>query len=97
MICEKALKISFVFMSRLIGFVLSMELIGAKKRTPCGISFQAAFASGIMLVAGWGALISDRKLLQIVYGLHSCLLIAHIWIMDESPRWLWVRIGCLIV
>lgn len=66
-----------------------MELVGAKKRTACGISFQAAFAGGIMLVAGWGALISDRRLLQIIYGLHSCLLIAHIWIMDESPRWLW--------
>lgn len=66
-----------------------MELVGASKRTSCGVSFQAAFAFGIMLVAAWGALIPDRKILQIVYGLHSCLLIAHWWIMDESPRWLW--------
>lgn len=65
--------------------------MGPKRRTPCGISFQAAFASGIMLVALWGYLIQDRKLLQIIYGLHSCLLIAHIWIMDESPRWLWAQ------
>lgn len=66
-----------------------MELVGASKRTSCGVSFQAAFAFGIMLVAAWGSLIQDRKFLQIVYGLHGCLLIAHWWIMDESPRWLW--------
>ncbi|XP_013149680.1 PREDICTED: organic cation transporter protein-like, partial [Papilio polytes] len=33
----------------------------------------------------------DRQLLQIVYGLHGLLLIPHIWIMDESPRWLWAQ------
>lgn len=44
-----------------------------------------------MLVAGWGALIPDRFLLQIVYGLHSLLLVAHWWLMDESPRWLWTQ------
>lgn len=73
------------------GFVLTMELVGATKRTACGVSFQAAFAFGIMLVAGWGALIDNRQILQIIYGLHSLLLIPHIWIMDESPRWLWAQ------
>ena len=66
-----------------------MELVGPSKRTPCGIAFQAAFAGGIMLVAGWAALIKGRMLLQVVYGLHGLLLIAHWWVMDESPRWLW--------
>lgn len=73
------------------GFVLTMELVGTSKRTACGISFQAAFAGGIMLVAVWGAIIPDPKWLQVVYGLHSCLLIAHWWVMDESPRWLWMQ------
>ncbi|KPJ06783.1 Organic cation transporter protein [Papilio machaon] len=73
------------------GFVLTMEIVGANKRTACGVAFQCAFALGIMLVAGWGALIDDRQLLQIVYGLHGLLLIPHIWIMDESPRWLWAQ------
>lgn len=68
-----------------------MELVGPSKRTPCGITFQAVFAAGIMLVAGWGALIKDRQLLQIIYGLHGLLLFAHWWIMDESPRWLWTQ------
>lgn len=77
--------------SYITGFVLTMELVGASKRTACGVTFQAAFAGGIMLVAGWGAVIDNRVILQVVYGLHSLLLIPHIWIMDESPRWLWAQ------
>lgn len=77
--------------SYITGFVLTMELVGSSKRTPCGIAFQAAFAFGIMLVAGWGALIPDRFLLQIVYGLHGLLMFGHWWLMDESPRWLWTQ------
>lgn len=73
------------------GFVLTMELVGATKRTVCGIMFQLAFAVGFMLVAVWGAVIKDRMWLQIVYGLHSVLLIGHWWLMDESPRWLWAQ------
>jgi hypothetical protein len=77
--------------SYITGFVLTMELVGPSKRTPCGIAFQATFAGGIMLVAGWAALIKDRQLLQVIYGLHSLLLFAHWWLMDESPRWLWTQ------
>lgn len=77
--------------SYITGFVLTMELVGPNKRTICGVAFQAAFAGGIMLVAGWGALIKDRQLLQVVYGLHCLLLIGHWWWMDESPRWLWAQ------
>lgn len=72
-------------------FVLTMEIVGASKRTACGVAFQCAFAFGIMLVAGWGAIIDDRMILQVVYGLHGLLLVPHIWIMDESPRWLWAQ------
>lgn len=80
------------FHFKCIGFVLTMELVGASKRTSCGVSFQAAFAGGIMLVAAWGAIIPDRKWLQVIYGLHSCVLIVHWWVMDESPRWLWAQV-----
>ncbi|XP_034253284.1 organic cation transporter protein [Thrips palmi] len=71
------------------GFVLSMELVGASKRTACGITFQGFFAGGVMLVAFWGYLIRDRVVLQVVYGLHGLLLVGHWWLIDESPRWLW--------
>lgn len=73
------------------GFVLSMELVGPSKRTACGIAFQATFAVGVMLVAMWGAFIPDRQTLQAVYGLHALLLVPHWWVMDESPRWLWMQ------
>ena len=73
------------------GFVLTMELVGPSKRTICGILFQLTFATGFMLVAAWGAFIKDRMWLQIIYGLHSVLLVGHWWLMDESPRWLWAQ------
>ncbi|VEN51509.1 unnamed protein product [Callosobruchus maculatus] len=73
------------------GFVLTMELVGPSKRSICGIAFQAVFALGLMLVAGWGAIIKDIKLLQIIYGCHALLLCGHFWLMDESPRWLWAN------
>ncbi|KAJ9584030.1 hypothetical protein L9F63_021634, partial [Diploptera punctata] len=57
------------------GFVLSMEIVGASKRTVIGVTFQAFFATGVMLVAFWGFFIKDRVILQVVYGLHSLLLI----------------------
>lgn len=42
-------------------------------------------------IFSWGAIIPDRKWLQVIYGLHSCLLLVHYWVMDESPRWLWAQ------
>lgn len=63
-----------------------MELVGPSKRSICGVAFQAAFAFGIMLVAGWGAIIKDRQLLQVIYGCHALVLVFHFWLMDESPR-----------
>jgi len=75
--------------SYISGFVLTMELVGPSKRSVCGILFQTTFALGIMVVAFWGYMIRDIFVLQIVYGLHSLLLIPHFWLIDESPRWLW--------
>lgn len=69
-----------------------MELVGASKRTVSGLAFQASFAGGLLLVAFWGWLIPhDRVLLQVIYGLHSLLLIGHWWLIDESPSWLWAQ------
>lgn len=56
-----------------------MELVGPSKRSVCGILFQTTFASGIMAVAAWGYFIRDTFLLQIIYGLHSLILIPHFW------------------
>lgn len=73
------------------GFVLTMELVGSSRRTVCGVMFQLVFAAGFVLVAAWGIVLKDRMWLQIVYGLHSVILLGHWWLMDESPRWLWAH------
>ncbi|XP_044762229.1 organic cation transporter protein-like isoform X2 [Coccinella septempunctata] len=73
------------------GFVLTMELVGPNKRAAVGVGYQAVFACGIILVAFWGYIIKDRQFLQISYGMHALPLILHWWLLDESPRWLWVK------
>ncbi|VVC37302.1 Major facilitator superfamily domain,Major facilitator, sugar transporter-like [Cinara cedri] len=75
--------------SYISGFVLTMELVGPTKRSVCGILFQTIFASGIMAVSVWGYFIRNTFVLQIIYALHSLILIPHFWLIDESPRWLW--------
>ncbi|OXA41750.1 organic cation transporter protein [Folsomia candida] len=75
--------------SYVTGFVLSMELVGPSKRTLCGTAFSISFAVGVMVVAFWAWLIPNVELLQVVYGLHSLVLIGHWWLVDESIRWLW--------
>lgn len=77
--------------SYLAGFVLTMELVGASKRTICGVTFQIMFAMGIMLLAAWGYVIDSRFWLQITYALHAGILLPHWFLMDESPRWLWAQ------
>jgi hypothetical protein len=59
--------------------VSAMEIVGPSKRTVVGVAFQAFFAAGVMLVAFWGFLIKNQVWLQVVYGLHSLLLIGHWW------------------
>ena len=62
-----------------------------RHRTLAGFFFAVVFAAGIAVVAGWSYLIRDWSLLQIVYGLHSSILLIHWWLVDESPRWLFAQ------
>ncbi|XP_049870128.1 organic cation transporter protein-like [Pectinophora gossypiella] len=71
------------------GFVLTIELIGPRKRTVCGSLFEVGYAVGIMLLGAWGYLIENRFYLQLIYALHAVMLLPHWFLMDESPRWLW--------
>lgn len=47
--------------------------------TLCGTAFSISFAVGVMVVAFWAFLIPNVEILQIIYGLHSLLLIGHWW------------------
>ncbi|KAK2715488.1 hypothetical protein QYM36_010185 [Artemia franciscana] len=73
------------------GFVLTMEMVGPKYRTALGFGMQAIFDVGGMVVAGWGVLIKDWNLLQLVYGLHGAILLGHWWLTDESVYWLYTK------
>ncbi|XP_046654329.1 organic cation transporter protein-like [Daphnia pulicaria] len=72
----------------MIGFVLTMEMAPDRYRTMIGFSFQLVFALGITVVAGWAYLVRHWPILQIIFGLHSSLMLLHWWFVDESPRWL---------
>jgi MFS family permease len=72
----------------MIGFVMTMEMTPDRYRTPIGISFQLMFALGIAAVAGWSFVFREWPTLQIVFAMHSSVLLLHWWLVDESPRWL---------
>lgn len=73
------------------GYVLMIELIAPSRRAICSALFQMLFGVGAMFIGVWGYLIDNRFYLQIVYGLHSILLLPHWFLLDESPRWLWAK------
>ncbi|CAL8124570.1 unnamed protein product [Orchesella dallaii] len=69
---------------------LTMEIVGASRRQLCGILFASAFSLGSILVCIWAWFLPQSATqLQLIFALHSVLLLGHFWIMDESICWLW--------
>lgn len=71
------------------GYVLTIETVGPSKRALCSALFQTLFGSGVILLGLWGYFIDNRFYLQIIFALHSAVLLPHWFLLDESPRWLW--------
>ena len=71
-----------------MGFSLSVELVGAKRKTLIGNLFQAPFALGEAIVALIAMGIRDWKTFQIVVSAPIFLLLLLYFILPESPRWL---------
>ena len=71
-----------------MGFSLSVELVGAKRKTLIGNLFQAPFAIGESIVALIAMGIRDWKTFQIVVSAPIFLLLLLYFILPESPRWL---------
>lgn len=63
---------------------LAMEMAPDRYRTMIGFSFQLVFALGITVVAGWAYLIHHWPILQIIFGLHSALMLLHWWYEHNS-------------
>ncbi|CAL8148592.1 unnamed protein product [Orchesella dallaii] len=69
---------------------LTMEIVGPSRRSFCGILFACAFSLGLTIACSWAWLLpQSAQLLQLIFALHSILLLGHWWLMDESICWLW--------
>ncbi|KAK5650959.1 hypothetical protein RI129_001988 [Pyrocoelia pectoralis] len=73
-----------------ISFVLCMEVVGGAWRTIVPILYHIPFGIGNLLMAFFAYFLRDWRTLQLTLFGSSFLYITYIWIISESPRWLWV-------
>ncbi|XP_065353335.1 organic cation transporter protein-like isoform X2 [Cloeon dipterum] len=69
-------------------FVLCMELVGGKWRTISGVSYLFPVPLGYITVAGIAYVVREWRILQLTVTLPAITLLAAIWVIPESPRWL---------
>ncbi|KAI8489725.1 hypothetical protein Bbelb_326310 [Branchiostoma belcheri] len=74
--------------SYVVAFSYVMEIVGATRRTICGIFVQMWFAGGIMLLSLLAYFIREWHMLQLTMTLPSLIVIGYWWFLPESPRWL---------
>ncbi|KAB0802124.1 hypothetical protein PPYR_04310 [Photinus pyralis] len=73
-----------------ISFVLCMEVVGGAWRTIVPILYHIPFGLGTSMMAFAAYFLRDWRCLQLtLFGL-SALYLSYIWMISESPRWLWV-------
>ncbi|XP_034239958.1 organic cation transporter protein-like [Thrips palmi] len=70
------------------GFVLMIEIIGGRWRTPVNTLGALPFSVGHCMLAGLAFLLRDWRDLQLAVSLPVALQLAYIWVVPESPRWL---------
>ena len=58
---------------------IALEMAPDRHRTMAGFVFQMFYALGITALAGWSYFIREWHLLQLIFGLHSALLLIHWW------------------
>ncbi|XP_039248425.2 solute carrier family 22 member 15-like [Styela clava] len=72
------------------GFVLMCELIGKDLWARIGMLYQIFFSFGVMLLSLLGYLLQDwRKIIMVSCGMCVLLLPCFIFLIPESPRWLY--------
>lgn len=69
-------------------FVLSMEFIGPKFRTMCGVAIQIPFALGELYIVLMAYLIRDWRMYQTLLAIPFFSFFAYVFLMPESVRWL---------
>ncbi|RZC43204.1 organic cation transporter protein, partial [Asbolus verrucosus] len=69
-------------------FVLVMELVGTKWRTPLGILYQIPFNLGHLTLPLFSYFLRDWRYFQIAISVPPVILISYCFFLPESPRWL---------
>jgi len=69
-------------------FVLGNELVGSSKRGLFGMTLQASFAVGIVVLSVVAYLSPHWRHLTMLISLMGLPFISYHWIIPESPRWL---------
>lgn len=69
-------------------FVLLMEIIGPKKRELIAILYQIPFNIGHASLAVFSYFIREWRWFQFSITIFSCVFVIYIWLVPESPRWL---------
>lgn len=72
----------------LVAYVISMEMVGPKKRLYAGIFLMMFFSVGFMLTAAFAYFINEWRTLQIAISLPGLLFLGYYWVIPESARWL---------
>ncbi|XP_017033044.1 organic cation transporter protein [Drosophila kikkawai] len=71
-----------------ISFVLLMEIIGPSKRELIAILYQIPFNIGHASLAVFAYFIRDWRWFQFAITIFSVVFVVYIWLVPESPRWL---------
>jgi len=69
-------------------FVLSMEFIGPKFRTMCGVAIQIPFALGELYIVLMAYLVRDWRMYQTLLAIPFFSFFAYVFFLPESVRWL---------
>ncbi|XP_026280231.2 organic cation transporter protein-like isoform X1 [Frankliniella occidentalis] len=70
------------------GFVLTIEIIGGRWRTPVNALSGLPFSVGHCMLAGLAYLMRDWHHLQLAVSIPVVLQLSYVWLVPESPRWL---------
>lgn len=65
-----------------------MEIVGTKWRDVLAALFQIPFTLGHLSLPLFAYLLRDWRNLQLAISVPSVVLISYIWVVPESPRWL---------
>ncbi|KAK9884743.1 hypothetical protein WA026_007591 [Henosepilachna vigintioctopunctata] len=74
-----------------VSFVMCLEIVGGKWRAIIPILIQAPFGIGYSLMAVFAYFIRNWRDFHFTISVISSLFLWYIWLIPESPRWLFVK------